>query len=45
MPNYMDIGKGTETRTPPTMHWFLCSQHPDVETEEKPVKTVIYMVH
>ena len=45
MLNYMDIGKGAETGTPPTMHWFLRSQHPDVETEEEAVKTVIYMVH
>ena len=45
MLNYMDIGKGAETGTPPMMHWFLRSQHPDVETEEEAVKTVIYMVH
>ena len=38
----MDIDKGSETDAPATMHCFLHRQHPDVETDEGAVKTVIY---
>ena len=42
MPNWMHADKGAETGAPATMHCFLRRQQPDVETDDKAVKTVIY---
>ena len=43
MPNYMHIDKDSQIGTPATMHSFLHRQHPDIETDEEAVKTVIYL--
>ena len=41
MPNYMHVGKGSETGTPATLHSSLRRQHSNAETNEEAVKTVI----
>ena len=41
MPNYMHVGKGSETGTPATLHNSLHRQHSDAETDEEAAKTAI----